>query len=108
MPVNRVHFMKHIKLFHQVVYLCAFLFVVLCPAVHQVNDALRHDIVIKNGTGTQQRTKRENADNHPILVLNAFPAAFNSPSMPAARHTVIPLPVISFNLSVLSTIRLNL
>jgi len=93
--------MKHIKLFHQVVYLCAFLFVVLCPAVHQVNDALRHDIVIKNGTGTQQRTKRENAANHPILVLN-------SPSMPAARHTVIPLPVISFNLSVLSTIRLNL
>lgn len=100
--------MKHMKLFHQVIYLCAFLFMILCPAVHQVNDALGHDIVIKNGTGTQQRTKREKAANHPIRVLNAYPAAFKSPAMPAARHTHIPLPVTSFNLSVLSTIRLNL
>jgi hypothetical protein len=108
MPVNRVRFMKNITLVHQAIYLFAFLVMVLCPAVHQVNDVLRDDIAIKNGTGTQQRTKRENAANHPIQVLNVYPAAFNSPAMPAAPHTVIPLPVTSFNLSVLSTIRLNL
>jgi hypothetical protein len=107
MPVNRLRFMKHIKLFHQVIYLCAFLFMVLCPAVHHVNDALSHDIVIKNGTGMRQKTKRKNAANHPIRILNTYPAAFNRPAMPAARHTDIPLPVTSFNLSVLSSIRLN-
>jgi hypothetical protein len=100
--------MKNITIVHQAVYLFAFLFMVLCPAVHQVDDALKHEIAIKNGTGTQQKTKREKAANHPIQAINDYPAAFMSSAIPAARHTVIPLPVTSFNLSVLSTVRLNL
>jgi hypothetical protein len=90
------------------IYLGAFLFLVLCPAIHQLDCAANHEIIIKNGTRTQQREFQENADSSPTLVLNAFPAAFHNPSIPADNNAVILLPVTSFNLSVLSTVRLNL
>ena len=100
--------MKLTRRFHYIVYLGAFLFLVLCPAIHQLDCAANHEIIVKNGTRTQQREFQENADSSPIIVLNAFPASFHNPSIPADNNAVMLLPVTSFNLSVLSTVRLNL
>lgn len=100
--------MKLTRRFHHIIYLGAFLFLVLCPAVHHLDYAANHDIVIKQGTRTQQRELCENTDSTPIKVLNSFPAAFYNPAMPAAKHTLTLLPGTAFNLSVVSTVRLNL
>lgn len=100
--------MKLTRRFHYIVYAGAFLFLVLCPAVHHLDCAAKHDIFIKNGTRTQQREVHENADSSPVIPLNAFPAAFHNPAMPAANHAVTLLPVSSCTLYALSTVRLNL
>jgi hypothetical protein len=100
--------MKLTRRFHYIIYLGAFLFLVLCPAIHHVDCAANHEIIIKNGTRTQQREFQENADSSPIRVLNALPVAFHSPALPAVNHAFTLFPVTSFNLSIVSTVRLNL
>lgn len=100
--------MKVTDRFHCIIYLSAFLFLMSCPAVHDLGCAANHEVVVKNGIRTQQREFHQSTARNPVIVLNAFSTAFCNPSLPPAQHSVAPLPVASFHLAVLPTVQLNL
>jgi len=100
--------MKSIKKFQHTVYICAFIYLVLCPAVHQLDDAINHDIVIKNEAGLQQRECHKNVDSNLVKIFNSFlTEPFSHPGN-EAKHAITLSPVTPLTLSVLSTVRLNL
>ena len=100
--------MKLNKNFHHIIYIFAFIYLVLCPAVHQLDDAVNHDIVIKNEARLQQKECHKNVDSNLIKIFNSFLTEPLSHPGNEANHAITLSPVTPLSLSVLSTVRLNL
>ena len=100
--------MKSIKKFQHTVYICAFIYLVLCPAVHQLVDAVNHDIVIISEARLQHREYHKNPDSNLTKIFSYFQPEPLNHTIPITSRSITPSPLTSFNLSALSTVRLNL
>jgi len=89
-------------------YLCAFMYFVLCPAVDHLYDNPGHDVVIKKETRMQQREHNGALDGTVVKNICCFQTGFFSQPSIIKGAFVVPLSTASFNLSILSGVRLNL
>ena len=94
--------------FHNILYLLAFVYLVMCPSVHQLSDLVRHDITPQFGKQLPHKTFKKgfnltpfNFHNHTktedFLQCKTFVEIKFSPSLFSA-----------INLSILSTVKLIL
>ena len=90
------------------IYICAFIFLVLCPAVHQLDDTVNHDMIIKSEARLQQREYHKSFDSNLIKIFNSYQTEPFNHTIPATRHTIMQSPVTPLGLFISSTERLNL
>lgn len=100
--------MKPVRIFHYLMYLCAFVYFVLCPAVDHLYDTPGHDVVIKKETRLQQREYNRGIDGNFVKNFNCFQTGLFSHTLFIKCYVVVPSSAASFNLAVLSSVRLNL
>ena len=100
--------MKLTQNFLRHLLVCAFIYLVMCPAVHQVADSVYHNSIITSESRTQHRECNEEIDSSPEQAFTSLP--INSPdNIPSLTNTVIPhSPFNLFRLHDLSTVRLNI
>jgi hypothetical protein len=100
--------MKPPKKFLHNLCVFAFIYVVLCPAVHQVADSVYHTIIITSESRTQHRESNVEIDSSPEQAFTSLP--ISSPdNILSQTNTVAPhAPFNRFRLYDLSTVRLNL
>jgi len=89
-------------------YLCAFIYFILCPAVDHLYDITGHDVVIKKETRMQQREHNGALDGTVVKNICCFQTGFFSHPLVIKASAVVPSSAASFNLSILSGVRLNL
>jgi hypothetical protein len=95
------------KLLHNL-FVFAFVYVVLCPAVHQVADTVYHNIIITSESRTQHRECNDKIASSPEQAFTSLPMS-SSVNILSLTNTVVPhSPFNLFRLHDLSAIRLNL
>jgi hypothetical protein len=100
--------MKPTKKFLHHSCIFAFIYVVLCPAVHQVDAAVCHHIIITSESRLQQRECLEDSDSNPVHAFMSLQIASLEHILALTNPTVNPLPFKLFRLNALSAVRLNL
>jgi len=100
--------MKLTKKFLHNLYIFAFIYVVLCPAVHQVDDTVHHNIIITSEARLQQRDYTEDIDSSPVQAFMSLQIASLGHIFIITNPTIDSSPFKFFRLKALSTVRLNL
>ena len=100
--------MKFTKGFHHILYILTFIYLVMCPSVHQLGDIVRHDFTPQVVKQVQQKNFKRD------LTLNPFPLTYHTQtvdfdqirSLSVFNPHALSLPAL--DLSALSTVRLIL
>lgn len=100
--------MKLTKKFLHNLYIFAFIYVVLCPAVHQVDDGVYHSIIITSESRAQQRECNEEIDGSQVQAFTSLHIISPDNILLQTNPTIPPSPFELFRLNALSTVRLNL
>ncbi len=88
-------------------YIFAFIYLTMCPSVHQLGDIVRHDVIIKVGAQLQQSNCNNDHTVDPLNFSNKIKAAvFNQIRSCVAKYVQTSL--LAFDLSALSTVKLIL
>ena len=88
-------------------YLCAFIYLTMCPSVHQVGGTVRHDVINKIGVSLQQSDINSDHTLDNLNYSNKTKATgFDHAKSWVVKDPRSSLPVL--DLSVLSTVRLIL
>ena len=96
------------NLFRHILLIAAFVYLVMCPSVHELGDNIRHDIVYKVGTKTLQKDSKSGLNVYNLhLSTNAQNDSFIQ-YKDAQKHLFFSPPHTNLNLSILSTVRLIL
>ena len=100
--------MRLVKNYHHILYVLAFIYLVMCPSVHQLGDIVRHDVTHKIGVQVQHNNFKKNLNGNPFnFSHNIQPADFdhiNAVSVIKRAPSSSP----ALGLSALSTVRLIL
>jgi hypothetical protein len=88
-------------------YICAFVSFVLCPAVDHLYDTPGHDVVIKKETRLQQKEYDRGLDGNFVKDLVCFQTGLCKLPLVVKGPGAGPSSPASFNLSLLSGVRLN-
>ena len=96
------------KIFQHILFIAAFIYLVMCPAVHELSDNIRHDVALKVEAKILQKDLKKGFNDTFSKLSNNTQTGFFS-----QMRTVQELPIFSsahstLNLSILSTIRLIL
>ena len=100
--------MKLYKLFFSIMFIAAFVYLVMCPSVHELGDNIRHDVTLKVGTKTLLKDFKKGSN----FIFSKL--SHNTQNVFFAQsRTTQELPIISsshstLHLSIISTIRLIL
>ena len=100
--------MKLTKTLLHNLYIIAFVYAVLCPAIHQVDDTVYHNIIITSESRTQHRDCAEETDITPVNAFTALQISSLGHTLTASNHAIALSPFKRFKLYALSTVRLNL
>ena len=99
--------MKFTKKSLNFLYIFAFIYLTMCPSVHQLGDIVRHDVIVKVGAQLQHNNFN---NSHTIDSFNfsnkSKAAGYDHSTLCVIKYTQSSLPVI--DLSALSTVRLIL
>ena len=103
-----IDFMKFTRNIHHILYLLAFIYLVMCPSVHQLGDIVRHDFTPQVCKQLQQKTFKKDFNLNPFQFNNHTQTVdFDQiRTLCVVKHTPSLLPVL--DLSALSTVRLIL
>ena len=106
---NRVFaFMRLTKNYHNILYAIAFIYLVMCPAVHQLGDIVRHDLTLKIGDQVQQNNFKKNFNGNPFNFSNSVQTADFAYIKTVCVVQPAPSSYTALDLSSLSTVRLIL
>jgi hypothetical protein len=56
-------------------YIVAFIYLVMCPSVHQLGDNIRHDVILKVKVYSQQDNYNNDYNFHPLRYANKLKIA---------------------------------
>ena len=100
--------MKFTRNLHHILYLLAFIYLVMCPSVHQLGDIVRHDLTPQVVKQIQQKTFKKELNLNPFQLNNHTQIVdFDKTKiLSVVKLTPSSLPVL--DLSALSTVRLIL
>ena len=96
------------KLFHHILLIAAFVYLVMCPSVHELGDNIRHDFVYKVGTKTLQKDFKSGLNVTPSHLSNNAQNDSFVQLKDAQKHLFFSPLHSTLNLSILSTVRLVL
>ena len=96
------------KLFHHILLIAAFAYLVMCPSVQALGDNIRHDFVYKVGTKTLQKDFKSGFNVTPLHLSNNNQNDIFVQCKDAQKLLTFPPPHSTLNLSILSTVRLIL
>jgi len=96
------------KIFLNILSIFAFIYLVICPSIHELGNNIRHDVALKVEAKILQKNFEKGFSFTPLKLFNNTQAGVFVQS-----KTVQELPIFSssnstLNLSILSTIRLVL
>ena len=96
------------KLLHHILLIAAFVYLVMCPSVHELGDNIRHDFVYKVGTKTLQKDFRSGLNVTTLHLPNNTRNDIFGQSKDTQKLFFFSPPYSTLNLSILSTLRLIL
>jgi hypothetical protein len=96
------------KLFHHILLIAAFVYLVMCPSVQALGDNIRHDFVYKVGTKILKKDFRSGLNVTPLHLSNNTRNDSFVQLKDAQKHLFFSPPNSTLNLSILSTVRLIL
>ena len=85
--------------FHSILYLLAFVYLVMCPSVHQLSDIVRHDFTPQVGKLLQHKSFKKGFNLNPFKFHNNNPLE-DFAQLKTSKE-------IKFSLSFLSTAKLS-
>ena len=96
------------KIFHIFLFIASFIYLLLCPSVHKLDDNIRHDVALKVETKILQKDFTNSFNLNPLKLSNNSQGGILVHSMTAQEWTIFSTVHSTLNLSILSTIRLIL
>lgn len=103
-----IDFMKLTRSFHHILYLLAFIYLVMCPSVHQLGDIVRHDFTPQVVKQVQQKTFKKELNLNPFQLNNLTQIVDLDQIRTLCVVKLTPSSLPSLDLSALSTVRLIL
>jgi len=100
--------MKFTRSFHHILYLLAFIYLVMCPSVHQLGDIVRHDVTPQVVKQIQQKTFKKVFNLNPFQLNNLTQTVDFGKTKIVGVVKLVPSSLPSLGLSALSTVRLIL
>ena len=96
------------KIFQHIPFIAAFIYLVICPAVHELGDNIKHDVALKVEAKKLQKDFKNSFNITPLKLSNNSQGRIFVQSMTAQEWTIFSTVYSTLNLSILSTIRLIL
>ena len=100
--------MKFTRKFHRILYLLAFIYLVMCPSVHQLGDIVRHDFTPQVGKQLQHKTFKKSFNHNPFKFHNNLQREDFAQFKTLEEIKFSPSLLATVKLSALSTVRLIL
>ena len=100
--------MRFTKKYHNILYVFAFIYLVMCPSVHQLGDIIRHDVTLKIGAQVQHNNFKKNFNSNPFNFSKNTQAADFDYLQTVYDSKLTPALLPALDLSALSTVRLIL
>ena len=100
--------MRLTKKLHNVLYLLAFVYLVMCPSVHQLSDIVRHDITPQFGKQLPHKTFKKGFNLTPFKFHNHTKTQDFIQCKTLEEIKLSPSLLSTVNLSILSTVKLIL
>ena len=95
------------KLFHHILLIAAFVYLVMCPSAHALSDTIRHDIICKV-TKTLQKDFKSGMNVTTLHLPKNNQNDIFGQSKDTQKLLIFSPPYSTLNLSILSTVRLIL
>ena len=103
-----IDFMKFTRNIHHILYLLAFIYLVMCPSVHQLGDIVRHDFTPQVCKQLQQKTFKKDFNLNPFQLNNHTQTVDFDQIRTLCVVKLTPSSLPALDLSALSTVRLIL
>lgn len=100
--------MRLTKKFHSILYLLAFIYLVMCPLVHQLGDVVRHDFTPQVGKQLHHKPFKKAFNFNPFTFHNNIQREDVAHVKTSEEIKFCPTLFSTVNLSALSTVRLIL
>ena len=100
--------MRFTKKFHSILYLLAFIYLVMCPSVHQLGDIIRHDFTPHVGKLLHHKSFKKSFNVHPDTLHTAFRREDAAQLKTLEEITCSSSFFSTLNLSIVSTVKLIL
>ena len=100
--------MKLTKSFHHILYILAFIYLVMCPSVHQLGDIVRHDFTPQVVKQVQQKTFKKELNFNPFQLNDLTQTLDFGKTKTLCVVKLAPSSLPALDLSALSTVRLIL
>jgi len=100
--------MRLTKKYHNILYVFAFIYLVMCPSVHQLGDIVRHDVTLKTGVQVQHNNFKKNFNSNPFTFARNTQTADFDDLQRVCDSKPTPALLPALDLSALSTVRLIL
>ena len=83
--------MSYVKIFHTIIFIFAFFYLVFCPAVHDFGETIRHDVICKNGEKVIKNHFRDYSHPPSSAVLKTNPIdMFTYSKFPTNNISTVP------------------
>jgi len=96
------------KIFQYILFIAAFIYLVMCPAVHELGDNIKHYVALKLKAKILQKDFKNSFNITPLKLSNNSQGGIFVQPMTAQGWTIFSSLHSTLNLSILSTIRLIL
>ncbi len=96
------------KIFQHILLIAAFIYLVMCPAIHELDNNIRHDVALKVEAKIQQKNFQKGFNLIPLKIFHSTQTGFFVQSKTRQELPIFPPSQSTLNLSILSTIRLIL
>ena len=96
------------KIFQHILLIAAFIYLVMCPAIHELDNNIRHDVVLKVEAKILQKDFKKGFNDTFSKLSNNIQTGIFSQSRTAQELPIFSSSHSTLNLSILSTTRLIL
>jgi hypothetical protein len=96
------------KILHYIVFIFAFVYLIMCPTVHQIGEDIRHDMTVKVEKKVSRQNPKSNLTCNPLKIVNAIREGISVYFRTLQELSVSLSSHSTLNLSRLSTVRLIL
>ena len=100
--------MKVNRAIHHILFIFAFICLVMCPTVHEFGDNVNHDVVFKGGARTIQKNLQTGGTTAPAPLPHTIQTAFCLQLQKAQEFPIVSSFHSDLHLSLLSSVRLIL